>query len=78
MLRGVKSEKRAKVKKLLEECFNLLNLDNEVIEIYCNLYHRLKGGRILIPDADLLIATTAISQGITLKTEDEHFKRLEG
>lgn len=76
VLRGLEAKKRAKVKELLEESFNLLNLDNEVIETYCNLYHKLKEEGTLIPDADLLIAATAMSHNITLKTKDEHFERL--
>lgn len=76
VLRGLKANKRAKVKELLEESFNLLNLNNEIIETYCALYHKLKEKGILIPDADLLIAATAVSHNMTLKTKDEHFKRL--
>jgi len=29
-----------------------------------------------IPDADLLMAATAMAHNLTLKTEDQHFKRL--
>jgi predicted nucleic acid-binding protein len=76
VLRGIEARKRAKVKELLEESFNLLNLDNQVIEIYCNLYHKLKEKGTLIPDADLLIGATAMSHNMTLETRDEHFKRL--
>jgi len=77
VLRGIKAPKRPKVKKLLEESFDLLSLDNKVIESYCNIYQRLKEEGMLIPDADILIAATAISQGIGLKTRDEHFKVLK-
>ena len=77
VLRGLETNKRTKVKELLEESFNLLNLDNEIIETYCNLYHKLKKEGSLIPDADLLIAATAIRHNMTLKTKDEHFKRLK-
>ena len=76
VLRGLEARKRVKVKELLEESFNLLNLDNDVIETYCNLYHKLKEEGIPIPDADLLIAATAMSHHIALKTKDEHFERL--
>jgi len=77
VLRGLEANKRAKVKELLEESFNLLNLNNEIIETYCSLYNKLKEKGILIHDADLLIAATAISHDMTLKTKDEHFKRLK-
>lgn len=76
VLRGLETKKRAKVKELLEESFNVLNIDNKVIETYCNLYHNLRKEGVLIPDADLLIAATAISTNMTLKTSDEHFERL--
>ena len=76
VLRGLEANKRAKVKELLEESFNLLNLNNETIETYCTLYHKLKEKGTLIPDADLLIAATAMSHDIALKTKDEHFERL--
>ena len=76
LLRGLEARKRAKVKELLEESFNLLNPDNEVIEPYCNIHQKLKGEGTPIPDADLLIAATAIGHNKTLKTKDEHFERL--
>lgn len=77
VLRGLEARKRPKVKELLEETFNLLDLDNEVIETYCNLYQKLKEEGTPIPDADLLIAATAMSHNMALKTKDEHFERLK-
>jgi len=77
VLRGLETRKRPKVKELLEESFNLLNLDNAVIETYCNLYQKLREEGTLIPDADLLIAATAMYHDIALKTKDEHFERLK-
>ena len=73
VLRGVKAEKISEVKKLLEEAFKVLTLDNKVIETY----GKLKEESETIPDADLLIAATAISHNTTLKTEDKHFQRLK-
>ena len=77
VLRGLEVEKRGRVKKLLEETFNLQTLDNEIIETYCKIYCDLKERAALIPDADLLVAATAIARNLTLKTRDEHFQRLE-
>jgi predicted nucleic acid-binding protein len=77
VLRGLEAEKRAQVKKLLEESFDVQSLDNEMIETYCTLYRKLKEEGRSIPDADLLIAATAMSKNMTLKTRDEHFERLE-
>jgi predicted nucleic acid-binding protein len=76
VLRGLEANKRAKVKELLEESFSVLDLSNEIIEAYCTLCHKLKEKGTLIPDADLLIAATAMSHGTPLKTKGEHFERL--
>ena len=76
VLRGVKPEKRAKVKSLLEKSFEIHWLDNKALEVYCELYDKLKREGEIVPDADLLIASIAIARGETLKTRDKHFKRL--
>ena len=76
ILRGLEARKRTRVKELLEESFNVQGLDNEIIETYCNLYRKLREEGVSIPDADLLIAATAMSRNMTLKTRDEHFERL--
>ena len=77
VLRGIEAEKRSRVKRLLEESFSVLNLDNSIIEMYCNIYVTLKSQGISIPDADLLIASSAIAHNLFLETKDEHFLRLE-
>jgi len=77
ILRELKDKKRRKAKKLLEESFNIENLDNRIIETYCSLYRKLKRDGVLIPDSDLLIAATAISKRMALKTRDKHFERLK-
>ncbi|MCD6469699.1 type II toxin-antitoxin system VapC family toxin [Candidatus Bathyarchaeota archaeon] len=60
-----------------KESFVLLNINNEVVETYCSIYQKLKKKDSIIPDADLLIAATAISNNMTLKTKEEHFERLK-
>jgi predicted nucleic acid-binding protein len=77
VLRGLDAEKRAKAKELLEESFNIQVIDNKIIETYCNLHQKLRKEGLQIPDADLLIAATAISNNMTLKTRDEDFERLK-
>ena len=77
VLRGLKAEKREKVKELLEESFDVLNINNQVIETYCSIYRNLKEKGVLVPDADILIAATAISNNMALKTRDKHFKELK-
>lgn len=77
VLRGVPSEKRLKVKELLEKSYNIINIDNEVILKYCELYDTLRQRGLLIPDADLLIAAMAIVNNLTLVTRDRDFERLK-
>ena len=77
VLRGVSAEKRSQVKRLLEECFEVLPIDNAVIEKYCELYTELRRRGELVPDADLLIAATALVRGEEVLTKDKHFLRLQ-
>jgi len=77
VLRGIEDDKRAEVKGLLEESFDIVNLNNKVVKTYCDLYHMLSERGETIPDADLIIAATAISHDLSLKTGDKHFERLK-
>ena len=77
ILRGIQTTKRPNIKELLEESFTLLNIDNKTIETYCILYQQLRADGSLIPDADLLIAATAIAHNLALETNDQHFQRLK-
>ena len=77
ILRGIDAKKRHKVKELLEESFGLLNIDNRIIETYCDVYRKLKKDCNPLPDADLLIASTAMAYSLPLETRDEHFQRLK-
>jgi predicted nucleic acid-binding protein len=61
VLRGIEDKKRPIAKQLLEESFTVLNLDNSIIEAYCKIYRKLKQEDNLLPEADLLIAATAIT-----------------
>jgi tRNA(fMet)-specific endonuclease VapC len=77
VLRGIEDKKRSKIRMLLEESFPLLALDSNVIEAYCVIYRSLKRDGALLPDADLLIAATAMANDLTLETNDNHFHRLK-
>ncbi|HII85862.1 TPA: type II toxin-antitoxin system VapC family toxin [Candidatus Bathyarchaeota archaeon] len=77
VLRGIESRKRTKIKHLLEECFSVINIGNSTIEAYCDLYSKLKKEGTLLPDADLIIAASAMANNLALVTSDEHFKRLK-
>jgi predicted nucleic acid-binding protein len=76
-LRGIDDGKRPIVKKLLEEYFIILNIDDNIIEVYCRIYRKLKSEGNLLPDADLVIAATAIANDLVLETNDSHFSRLK-
>jgi hypothetical protein len=77
LLRGVRDVKRGDAKRLIEETFTVLPIDNETILAYCTLYDDLKGRGELIPDSDLMIAATAMVRDTSLRSRDNHFKRLE-
>lgn len=55
----------------------VLNLDDNIIEAYCKIYRQLKEEGNLLPDADLVIAATAIAHDLILETKDVHFQRLK-
>ena len=77
ILRGIEDKKRLSAKRLLEESFVVLNLDDSIIEAYCKIYRKLKEEGNLLPDADLIIAATAIAHDLILETKDAHFLRLK-
>jgi tRNA(fMet)-specific endonuclease VapC len=77
VLRGIDDKKRPIAKQLMEEGFSVLNLDNSIIEAYCKIYRKLKEDGNLLPDADLIIAATAMAHNLVLETKDSHFLRLE-
>ena len=57
----------------------VLDFDARCADIAADLYHHLRSAGILIEDADLLIAATAMRHGATLITRNtKHFKRISG
>jgi len=77
VLRGIEDKKRLQIRKLLEASFSVLNLDDSIIEAYCQIYRKLKEKGDLLPDADLIIAATAMAHDLFLETKDSHFLRLK-
>lgn len=77
VLRGFDDKKRQQMTELLTESFSILNINKKIIETYCKIYRRLKQEGNLLPDADLIIAATAIVNDLTLETNDAHFQRLK-
>lgn len=77
-LRGIPENEREEAKKLLEESFDVIGLDNNIILKYCELYDELRLKGELIGDADLIIGATAIARKMKLLTRNyKHFKKLE-
>ena len=77
MLRGIDDNSRVRVRQLLEESYSVLHLDDNIIEAYCQIYRELRKEGNLLPDADLIIAATAIAHDLVLETKDTHFRRLK-
>jgi Predicted nucleic acid-binding protein, contains PIN domain len=77
VLRGFEDKKRLLMEQLLTESFSILNIDRGTIEAYCKIYCKLKQEGNLLPDADLIIAATAIAHDLVLETDDNHFLRLK-
>ena len=65
ILRGVKPDIREKVRKLIEESFEIIHVGNKVITKYYELYDALKSKGEFIADADLIIAYTALAHNET-------------
>ncbi|MEM0481968.1 MAG: type II toxin-antitoxin system VapC family toxin [Nitrososphaerota archaeon] len=76
VLRGVPAHKRNEVKSSLEELYEIISLNNDVVNEYCKLYEKLKSIGVKVPDADLLIAASAKAKNLTLVTSDKHFEQL--
>ncbi|MCX6649116.1 MAG: PIN domain-containing protein [Candidatus Bathyarchaeota archaeon] len=76
VLRGVDEGKRREVKELLEASYRVKGVDNEVVLLACSLYGKVKKAGEPVPDADLIIAATAIASDLPLETGDAHFQRL--
>jgi predicted nucleic acid-binding protein len=76
VLRGVDEEKRREVKELLEKSHEVKGVDNDVVLLACSLYEKVKKAGEPVPDADLIIAATAIAHSLPLETGDAHFNRL--
>ncbi len=75
-LRGAKDPKT--VKEIFEEAFNVINIDNQIIIKYTEIYQALRKKGKILSDSDLLIASTSIVKEIPLLTKNiKHFERLK-
>jgi predicted nucleic acid-binding protein len=76
LLRGVAEDRRPELKTCLEDYYPVIGLDNDTILEYCLIFESLRSRGEMIPEADMIIAATAISRDMELETEDQHFTRL--
>jgi len=61
------------------ESVSLIGIDEETAKIFARERGRLRADGMLIGDADLFIAATALQQGVTLLTNNRrHFERVTG
>jgi predicted nucleic acid-binding protein len=74
MLRGIEdAEKREKTAALLQQAFEIVDVNEAVARAYLKLYFELKKMGESSSDADELIAATALSQKDVLLTSDKGF-----
>ena len=82
ILRGLKAKQADKQIAAFDDlCFasNILPLTDAIIVKAADIYAYLKRNGILISDADILIASTAITHNLVLVTNNvEHFERIDG
>jgi len=82
LLRGLKAigsdKKIAAFQAFMAQC-EIIPLTQPTIETAAEIYAALKNQGMLIEDADILIAATAINNGMSLVTDNiEHFRRVHG
>ncbi len=82
LLRGLKAigsdKKIAAFQAFMAQC-EIISLTQPIIETAAEIYAALKNQGMLIEDADILIAATAINKGMSLVTDNiEHFRRVHG
>lgn len=81
ILRGLRSKNATTQERaFLQFCAasEVIPLSEDVVDIAARIYADLKRSGNLIPDADILIAATALSRGTALATANEkHFRRIE-
>ena len=78
VLRGIENEqKRKKSRTLIEETFDILDVDKAVATSYVEMYFESKKKGKAVSEADALIAATARTKGEILLTLDKDFQKFE-
>ena len=65
-----------KIEAFIQRC-TVLNQNMAVAEVYAQIRKRLKEKGTPIPENDLWIAATALSHGLKLVTQDQHFRNVD-
>ncbi len=82
LLRGIKAlSSGKKVESFLEfmSVCDIYSIDSNIAEQAADIYDALRKNGELVEDADILIASTAITRGKTVITDNlAHFTRIEG
>lgn len=82
ILRGLKdlgnTDKLRKFEEFIQEN-ELISIRKETVQKAAEIYAYLKKGGILIEDADILMASIALVEGLVLVTDNtRHFERVKG
>jgi tRNA(fMet)-specific endonuclease VapC len=82
ILRGLKdlgnTDKLRKFEEFIQEN-ELISIRKETVQKAAEIYAYLKNGGILIEDADILMASIALVEGLVLVTDNtRHFERVKG
>lgn len=82
LLRGLKAlgsdKKIITFQAFMAQC-EIITLTQPIIEAAADIYATLKNQGMLIEDADILIAATALNKEMSLVTDNqEHFRRVHG
>ncbi|MGC8831805.1 MAG: type II toxin-antitoxin system VapC family toxin [Thermoproteota archaeon] len=75
-IRGTRNVKEAK--RILEESFTIVWLDNEILEKASEIWRSLKASGMPIEDRDLMIGATAVVKRLKLLTRNtKHYDALK-
>ncbi|BBL45350.1 tRNA(fMet)-specific endonuclease VapC [Nanobdella aerobiophila] len=73
ILRALDKNKRQKIKELLTNALSIINIDQEIVEIYSDIFYTLKNNGKIKNDADIIISATAIKYNTEILTKDKDF-----
>jgi len=82
IMRGIKALSNPRKMEAFHEFMSVCeieDIDSDVAERASDIYETLRREGELIEDADILIASTALSRGLSVVTDNEkHFNRISG